>query len=112
MQTELYDALIEAGATEDKARAAAGSLTDYCKMDEVAAKADLNALEARLTWCMVVISGILSTLIIGSVSVAAGVIIAFLSPNQAAFAVSDIDQVATKADVAEIRQSWLILRPV
>ncbi len=81
MQTELYDALIEAGATEDKARAAAGSLTDYRKMDEVAAKADLNALEARLTWRMVVISGILSTLIIGSVSVAAGVIIAFLSPN-------------------------------
>ncbi len=73
MQTELYDALIEAGATE--------SLTDYRKTDEVTTKADLNALEARLTWRMVVISGILSTLIIGSVSVAAGVIIAFLSPN-------------------------------
>lgn len=69
MQTELYDALIEAGATEDKARAAATAVSD---IDQVATKADvaeikteLANLETGLIRFMVVSQGIVIGLIVG-----------------------------------------------
>ena len=76
MQAELYEALIEAGTTEPKAKAAAEAITNYRKTDEVAAKADIAELktdiaklegklekqiaelETRLTWRMIVIIGV------------------------------------------------------
>ena len=48
MQTEVYDAFIEAGTTVEKARAAAESLTEYRRTDEIATKADIAALRADL----------------------------------------------------------------
>ena len=63
MQSEIYDAFIEAGISEPKARAAAEAVITYPKPDELATKADLKAeiaeLEARLTWRMTVSTGII-----------------------------------------------------
>ncbi len=77
---QIYEAFIEAGATENKARVAAESLTEYRKTDEVATKTDIAevrteiaevsakiaevsakiaGLESRLTWRMVIIAGII-----------------------------------------------------
>ena len=46
MIIEVYDALIEAGASEQKAKAAAQVIPD---MKQVATKADLKVLEHKLT---------------------------------------------------------------
>jgi len=47
---ELLDALQDAGASDDKARAAAQSVA---AVGDTATKADIAQLEARLTWRMV-----------------------------------------------------------
>ena len=69
MQAELYDALIAAGAPENKAKAAAEAITSYRKTDEVATKADIAELRTdmaklegrltdKLTWRMIICMGI------------------------------------------------------
>ena len=47
LHKELYEALREAGASEDKAKAAASSLMPGA---QVASKLDLAKLESRLLW--------------------------------------------------------------
>ncbi len=46
MQREIYDAFIEAGVSESKARAAAEVITEYRKADEVATKVDIAELRS------------------------------------------------------------------
>ncbi len=58
MQAELYDALIEGGTSEPKARAAAEAAA-HPKFEDMATKIDLAELEARLTWRMVSSTGII-----------------------------------------------------
>ncbi len=74
MNAELYDALISANVSDDKARKAAVSVTSvvgYPSTDEIATKADLQEikanmatkagiaeLEARLTWRMLSCAGL------------------------------------------------------
>ena len=57
LNAELYDALIDAGAADDKARQAAASVAgqeqlsakaDLAVLDQIATKADLAALEGKL----------------------------------------------------------------
>ena len=45
MVAEIYDALIEAGATEEKARKAASAIKES---DQTATKSDLHQLEIRM----------------------------------------------------------------
>ncbi len=47
MQSEIYDALIDAGASEPKARAAAEAVAAGPKSDEVATKLDISELRAE-----------------------------------------------------------------
>ena len=58
---EMYDALIAAKVPKKKARAAAAGVLPH---DQAATKADLKALETRLTWRMFVIGGGFATLIV------------------------------------------------
>ncbi len=48
IQTELYEALIEAGTSEPKARAAAEAVAAYPKAGELAAKGDLKIVDTSL----------------------------------------------------------------
>ncbi len=48
MQSEIYDALIAAGAPENKARAAAEAVAKRPKSDEVATKFDISELKVEL----------------------------------------------------------------
>jgi hypothetical protein len=58
MISELYDALVQAGAPEDKARLAASAVADY-KDDIEAVKADLMLLKWMLGFNLVFSLGIL-----------------------------------------------------
>ncbi len=49
MQAELYDALLEGGTSEPKARAAAEAAAAYPKAGELATKSDIAGLQANLT---------------------------------------------------------------
>ncbi len=48
IQSEIYDALIDAGASEPKARAAAEAVAKHPKSDEVATKLDISELKVEL----------------------------------------------------------------
>ena len=48
MQAEIYDAFIDAGASEPKARAAAEVIAQKPQSDEVATKTDIVRLEGRM----------------------------------------------------------------
>ncbi len=48
MQSEVYDALIEAGASEPKARAAAEVIAITPKADEVASKRDIDTIDHKI----------------------------------------------------------------
>ncbi len=48
MQSEVYDALIDAGASEPKARAAAEVIAITPKADEVASKRDIDTIDHKI----------------------------------------------------------------
>ncbi len=61
IQKEVYDAFLAAGVPEEKADAAARALAR--NPDDMATKTDLAELEARLTWRMVTLTGLILTAI-------------------------------------------------
>lgn len=80
MQKEIYDAFIEAGVSESRAKAAAEVMTEYRKTDEVATKADIADLradfmvgianlETRLTRFILVTNGIVIGLVVGLIKI-------------------------------------------
>jgi hypothetical protein len=77
MILELYDALKDAGASEEKAQAAAKAIADYDSRfsrieadmvnDQAATKKDIHELEMRLTIRMAVMFSAFAGLIIGGI---------------------------------------------
>ncbi len=78
MQSEIYDALIDAGASEPKARAAAEVIAITPKADEVATKKDLRAeiaaLENRLIKWAIGIAAIIISINIATAAFMASLI--------------------------------------